>query len=130
MLEKLEKANPAVKVILVEYDYVFIEDTDVRLEDLLIKHDMSPEVFLMGIGFTVRQLKEIMDDSSGSGDGDDFATFDYETQAEAEKAYELIKAIHPDANLKIRNDGDWCLYFHGDESSDIHHYLDAVHSMI
>ncbi len=130
MLEKLEKANPAVKVILVEYDYVFIEDTDVRLEDLLIKHDMSPEVFLMGIGFTVRQLKEIMDDSSGSGDGDGFATFDYETQAEAEKAYELIKAIHPDANLKIRNDGDWCLYFHGDEASDIHHYLDAVHSMI
>ena len=130
MLEKLEKANPAVKVILVEYDYVFIEDTDVRLEDLLIKHDMSPEVFLMGIGFTVRQLKEIMDDSSGSGDGEGFATFDYETQAEAEKAYELIKAIHPDANLKIRNDGDWCLYFHGDESSDIHHYLDAVHSMI
>ena len=130
MLEKLEKANPAVKVILVEYDYVFIEDTDVRLEDLLIKHDMSPEVFLMGIGFTVRQLKEIMDDSSGSGDGDGFATFDYETQAEAEKAYELIKVIHPDANLKIRNDGDWCLYFHGDESSDIHHYLDAVHSMI
>ena len=130
MLEKLEKANPAVKVILVEYDYVFIEDTDVRLEDLLIKHDMSPEVFLMGIGFTVRQLKEIMDDSSGSGDGDGFATFDYETQAEAEKAYELIKAIHPDANLKIRNDGDWCLYFHGDESGDIHHYLDAVHSMI
>ena len=130
MLEKLEKANPIVKAILAEYDDALIRDGDVRLEDLLFKHDLSPEVFLMGIGFTVKQLCKILDDSSGSGSGDDFVTFDYETKAEAESAYEIIKVIHPDANLKIHNDGVWCLYFHGDESSDIHHYLDLVHSMI
>ena len=130
MLKKLQDAHPQVLAIATEYLNARASDEDVDLEQFLIRYGMPAEVFLMGIGFTVRQLKEIMDDSSGSGDGDGFATFDYETQAEAEKAYELIKAIHPDANLKIRNDGDWCLYFHGDESSDIHHYLDAVHSMI